>query len=141
MSAQWTGLAEAKAAIRALGELAAPQVLASALRQVGHPIKDEMAAAAPVDTGETSKDFRVGVAEDERGEVSMLIGPRGTKIGRAYIVRFIEFGTAHQPARPFMRPVWERHRGRVSGDVAAALRPAYERTVRRLVRVARRAKQ
>lgn len=141
MSAKWTGVDDAMRAIRALGEIAAPMVLESALRQVGGPIKDEMVAATPVDSGLTAKSFRMATEETPDHNVALFIGPSGRKGGRAYVVRFIEFGTAHQPARPFMRPVWERHRGRLSGDVAAALRPAYERTVRRLVRVARRAQR
>jgi HK97 gp10 family phage protein len=134
---QWSGVEDATRAIRALGELASAAVIESALRQVGEPIRDEMRAAAPVLTGRTAKDISLSTAV-EGPEVVLRIGPRRRKGGRAYLVRFIEFGTAHQPARPFMRPVWEEHRPRIAKDFTAALRPAYDRTVRRLERIARK---
>lgn len=137
---QWTHVAEARAAIRALGELAGHAVVESALRAVGIPIRDEMRAAAPELTGRTAKDIRLATEVLDSHLVVMRIGPSAKKGGRAFIVRFIEFGTAHQPARPFMRPVWEWHRRRLAADYTEALRPAYLRTVRRLERIARRAK-
>lgn len=138
ITAKWEGLDEAMRAIRGLNEVAAPQVLEAALRTVGEPMAEEMAARAPRRTGKTAEDIRVAVSRDEaeRNGVALLIGARGGKKGRAYVARFIEFGTAHHPAQPFMRPVWDGHRPHYAADVTAALRPAYDRVVRRLARFA-----
>lgn len=137
--AKWTGVDEAMRAIQALGEIAAPQVIATALRQVGQPMADEMAATCPRASGLTAEDFGIAIIEGDRADdVTLHVGAHGGKRGRSYVARFIERGTAHHPARPFMRPVWEGHRTHVSDDVAAALQPAYEKVVQRLARFARR---
>ncbi len=139
--AHWTGVEDAMRAIRGLGEIAAPQVLEAALLAVAKPIAEEMSAAAPRGpTGKTAASIRAAVVRDENDpmKVRVDVGARGGKKGRAYIVRWLEFGRIHQPARPFMRPVWDGHRERLARDFTAQLRPTYERVVKRLERFARK---
>lgn len=137
---KWTGVEEALRAIKGLGEIAAPQVIEAALLQLGRPIAGEMSAKVPRRTGKTAEDIRAAIVRDESNpeEVRMDIGARGGKGGRAFILRWIEFGTPHNPAQHPMRTVWEGHRGRFASDFTKALRPAYERVVKSLARFAKK---
>jgi HK97 gp10 family phage protein len=137
---KWTGVDEALRAVKGLGEIAAPQVIEAALLQLGWPIAAEMSAKVPRRTGRTAEDIRAAIVRDGGNpeEVRMDIGARGGKKGRAFILRWIEFGTAHTPARHPMRTVWEGHRERFASDFTKALRPAYERIVKQLARFAKK---
>lgn len=140
IAAKVVGLEETKRAIEALGELGEAAVLADALKRVGKPMAEEMSALCPRDTGLTAADFRVGVSKElrEEGHVRVLVGARSGRTGRAWIAKFIEYGTSKMPARPFIRPTWDRHRREFVPAVTRELRTSYERITKRLVRFAQK---
>jgi hypothetical protein len=143
MSATLVGLADVQRAIRELGEFAGPQVCEKALLPIGKRLAERIsakfAAVTHTRTGRTRGDFTAAVSKEgrESGTTRVLVGARSGKRGRGFISNILERGTATIRARPHVRPVWDEERGKVQGEITAALRPAYEATVKRLARFAR----
>lgn len=74
-------------------------------------------------TGLTALDITiVKLPVVEPGVVRVAIGATGGKGGRGYIVRFVELGTAHNRAYPFMRPAWDSEQRFILRRIAAAYR-------------------
>jgi hypothetical protein len=143
VSVTLTGLADVQRAIRELGDFAGPQVCEKALlpigRRLAQRISEKFASVTHARTGRTRDDFTAAVSKDGRasGTTQVLVGARSGKHGRAFVSSFLERGTATVRARPHVRPVWDEERDKVPAEIAAALRPAYEATVKRLSRFAR----
>lgn len=49
--------------------------------------------------------------------------------GPLFYARFLEFGTSHQPAYPFLRPAFETHKGELPQVVADDLRDGLDKAV------------
>jgi hypothetical protein len=143
MSARLVGLEDVKRSIRELGEFAGPQVCEKALLPIGKRlagrISEKFASVTRTKSGRTRADFTAAVSKAGRasGVTQVLVGARTGKHGRAYISGFLERGTATIRARPHVRPVWDDERDKLPDEIARALRPAYEATVKRLARFAR----
>lgn len=135
MTGHWTGIAEAMAAIRGLGDAFSEPVLEDALKKVAKPIVEQIQQnlASHRQTGLTAEDIGMTVSKEgrEAGVAQVLIGAHGRKGGRAYILRFLERGTFRQPAMPVMRPAWDASEASYASNMLAELRKAYERGVRR----------
>jgi HK97 gp10 family phage protein len=109
------------------------------LKDAARPLKDDMKSRAPV--GEPRTVYRNGqVYQTSGGNLrksvklramgrmnkgnygvavsSGRIKAKGTQPDDAFYVYFYEYGTAHQPARPFIRPSVEAHRNRIQKQVA-----------------------
>lgn len=136
MTGHWTGVREAMDAIRALGDAFSELVLEDALKKVAKPIVDDIAAHVPRDSGLTADDIGLAVSKEgrESGVAQVLVGAHGRKRGRAYILRFLEFGTFRQPAQPVMRPAWDSAEGAYVQNMMHELRAAYTRGVKRFAK-------
>ena len=132
----FANMEQAFAAIDGLGELAAREVSVKALTDAGRPIKEDIERRLEPHrfTGETAANVTMGESTEAagQGEVAVLIGATD----RAYILRFLEFGTVRQAARPVIRPAWDSGRNAYVGRVVDAYSAAYRRIVVRYVRAA-----
>jgi len=138
ISGQWTSVREAQEAIKALGDAFSQPVLEDTLKKLAAPIAEDIRQrlAPHRRSGLTEEDIGVAVSKENReaGEAVVLVGAHGKKGGRAYILRFLEFGTFRQPARPVMRPAWDAAEGSYPERALQELRKAYERGVKRFSR-------
>lgn len=69
----------------------------------GRVISFEAERRAPKKTGKAAKTIRARITDSKPGEVTVVIGPDS----KGWYLMFSEFGTSHQPARPFLRPALE----------------------------------
>ena len=112
------GLAELEAKLRELKPTIARKHFRLAMNRGANILLDEARSRAPIrDDGEVKR-VKVGVKTGERLPGFLLedveirrgrasAGSVAFKIGttaRAFYARFLEFGTRHQPARPWLRP-------------------------------------
>jgi HK97 gp10 family phage protein len=51
-----------------------------------------------------------------------------------FVAGFLEFGTSHMSARPFIRPTWDAWRGSYTHALAGEIRRHFERVVRKYTR-------
>lgn len=118
------GLSELKDALKQLPENIAKNVLRGGVGAGAAVIRKEARAKAPVSTGPVSAGhpppgtLKKSVYQKQIRELSNAVrqtfyvgvrkGLKGKAAGLgAYYARFVEFGTAKMPARPFLRPAWE----------------------------------
>lgn len=124
------GLKELQTALKELPDRIAKNVLRGAVNAGATVIKKETASRAPVFTGSVSQGhppvgtlkravyqkqikelsgpfkqtFYVGV---RKGKQFQKQGKKGNLSQDAWYAKFVEFGTANMPAKPFMRPAFE----------------------------------
>lgn len=66
------------------------------------------------------------------GDLKMSVGVKGgAKTGGTYHWRFLEFGTEHMAAQPFMRPALEQNIGAASNEFANQFEKAIIRAIKR----------
>lgn len=89
------------------------------------------ATAALLDAGEQIADGAKSRVATDTGELAGSINVRADDEGASVIVeataahaKFVEFGTRHTPARPFLLPAFEEARPQVVSAVAQAARRA-----------------
>jgi HK97 gp10 family phage protein len=125
----WVGIDDALEAIDGLGELASHEVQIAALTAVGKPIAEDIRQRLEAHhiTGETAGDIAVGESKEAAaaGEAVVLIGAKD----RAYLLRWLEFGTFKQRATPVIRPAWDSARGGYAAKVLEQYRKAYKRII------------
>jgi HK97 gp10 family phage protein len=130
------GLDDTLKAIDGLGALASHEVSVKALKAVAGPIAADMRASIARDSGLTAEDITVAESKESGDEAVVLIGGTTGKRGRAYIMRFLEFGTVKTRAQPFMRPAWDRARGSYFSRLTDEYRKAFRSVVRRYSKAA-----
>jgi len=95
-----------------------------AVRQGLEMIAEEARRLAPVDTGALRESIHVEMSPGgTNGEVVV-----GTSGGPEYYAMFVEFGTAHMPARPFLRPAADAVRDRIQRQLAKSVADAVTRS-------------
>lgn len=100
-----TGINEILAEIRRRGESASKRVETKALKAAGKPMAKAMSERAA--RSEVSRRFHlqdnivVSGVKSEDGKKYVLVGPN-KKV--AYRSHFVEFGTSHQSAEPYIQP-------------------------------------
>jgi HK97 gp10 family phage protein len=155
---QVTGLRELEAQLRSLGEEYGPKAAASpvryALGKAGKVVQATAKARVHRKTGTLAENIivttdrkppsgqmgvKVTVRAKARGYKSNSRNVRQGKIGLEYNFygplfygSFLEFGTSHQPAYPFMRPAFEENKGALPALIRDELAKAIDRSVRRL---------
>ena len=98
------GLTELLEKFTALDERVAKRALRKALRAGGKVFKDAIIARTPVKTGQLRDDIIAATSVNaSEGTGTTSAGP--TK--HSYYGEFEEFGTSHQPAKPFIRPAFD----------------------------------
>jgi HK97 gp10 family phage protein len=110
-----TGLAEFKAQLT--NHKAARAALLAYLDDLGRKIVAEIKARCPSVTGALRASVRHEVMQTAKG-VELLIHIGDTT---AHYAGFVEYGTAHEEAKPFVRPVINAHRAAIPAEIAAVL--------------------
>lgn len=142
------GLSETAAALDEFSKATSANILRRVLLAAGAPIGATATALAPrgptgdliasisVVPAQPSKMTRGGRgAYDKQSQVEVLVeaGPVAESI-------FMEFGTIHHPAQPFMRPAWAQQRGRalqiVTEQLSVEIEKARQRAARKVARIA-----
>lgn len=124
-SFEMTGLDEAQAALRKQREaLSQEKRIREVMVEAAGPILERIRAALPKLTGLTAEDLRINpdVPQGANGTVRIEIGAGSGKSGRAYILRFIEFGTSKVPARGIIRTTWDAEQDAYIERVVAGIR-------------------
>ena len=74
-------------------------------------INKEVLKNAPIRTGKSKKFLKVSKVSKEKGVKVVKVGVSKEDNSEAFYLKFYEYGTSRgQPARPFMRPAFERKR-------------------------------
>ena len=87
------------------------------LDDLGRQLVAEMKARCPAVTGALRASIRHEVKETPQG--LKLLFHIGDEV--AYYAGFVEYGTAHEAAEPFVRPVVNAHRASIPAEIAAAV--------------------
>lgn len=130
-----TGLDEVKAVFRQLPDAMQKRALASSVRAGANLIKRAVIDKAPVGTEPAHN--RYGRLRDNisvrtvRG-ASADFAKMAVHTGRAYWAMFLEFGTRHMGARPFMRQALYENANAAIAAIGTALGKAVEREAKRL---------
>lgn len=149
-----TGLKELEDALKELGD-DSTKIGRAALRKSANEMRDALIAGAPrsarINTGRvrvTKRKGRVGydaghlfenirVTEQRTHRNHLLV--MGVHVGKAFWGAFLEFGTRHMPARPWMRPVFDAKAPGMVPYLEAELKKRIERKARQLARKAAKA--
>lgn len=135
------GLAELDKALTELPKATARNVLLRVLKAQGQPIKDTGEALAPKLTGGLKQSYAVStkLSRRQRGlnrkesDVEVYIGP-----GPAAKSVQTEFGNAHQPAQPHLRPAFDGNVMKVLAGITTELADQIEKARQRLAKKAER---
>jgi len=106
------GVDELCATLREMGTQAVRKALRSALNYSGSQMQEAAIARAPEaehpnkihPAGQLKADIRRYVTIDSAGKGTCAVGPSK----HSFYGSFCEFGTSHQPARPWLRPAFDQ---------------------------------
>ncbi|HWL29954.1 MAG TPA: HK97-gp10 family putative phage morphogenesis protein [Burkholderiaceae bacterium] len=105
-----TGLRELGAALKELDSRVQKRIARSATAAGARVIANEAKSRVPVDKGTVKKNIRTAnLKPTQPGLQETAVGVRvkGKTEVSAFHWRFLEFGTAKMPAKPFLRPAFE----------------------------------
>ncbi|APC45954.1 hypothetical protein QHH_42 [Halomonas phage QHHSV-1] len=157
MDGEIQGLEAVIGKLKALEELPRQKTTRFALRKAANLVRDAAQAnASRLDDPTTSQNIaaNIAVALDKKryrqdDEIKMRVGVKGGARGFAaavgelrgqgkgnpggdtYYWRFLEFGTEHMRAQPFMRPALESNSGAATGEFVSQFEKAITRAIRR----------
>ena len=78
----------------------------AALREAAEPIAEEARRRAPKISGTLRDEIKVLNVSTKQGVKGIKVGIKNTQNGPAFYSRFLEFGSSHQNAKPFLRPAF-----------------------------------
>lgn len=141
-----TGAKELESLLKGLGPEAATKAGAEGLRKAAETVRDDVKAAAPYDDGDTKRTWRNkdgSQGSADYGHLRDNIKLRKRKALKAHSIRYVltttnafwglfsEFGTEHEPARPWMRPTLERSANGFFDQLSDTLRKAINKAARK----------
>ncbi len=138
ITAKWTNLEEVIRNVEALGrEMATEEVLLPGLKAAGKELRDDIVRAAPRSkiAPHMADTFVVKPSKEARefGRTTVLVGPSVRSVG--FVAGFVEFGTSHMRAQPFIRPAFDAFQGWFPTMLADHLRRQYQRVVKKYTKV------
>lgn len=109
------GIDDAMEAVRNVGGVMTNERMTPLAMEALQPVLDTARELAPVHTGKLRDNI---VISDELRPTSRKRNEEGTVyVGiladHAYHARFVEFGTVHMQAQPFLGPAFEQHRDQI----------------------------
>lgn len=107
------GLDHLDAAIAGVLASISGEALARATDAAAQPILQQALQRVPVRTGNTREHLQVVTHHDQHSATSTVEVANSQPGGEAHDAVFLEYGTSHMPAEPFMRPAF------VAGQAAA----------------------
>jgi HK97 gp10 family phage protein len=143
MKVRIEGLSQLKAALRALPDATAKNVVRRVLRKRGEPVAERARQLVPVDKGELKASIAVSTKLTRRQRARhQKFGPDDIEVfigaGPHPQAHMQEFGTVKDPRQPYLRPAWDAERmGVLEGikeDLWAEIEKAAARRVRRAAR-------
>ncbi len=106
------------------------QILRKALRKGAVPIEEEQQNRVAVDTGLTEKSIIVRMGKRKvKGTQSVVIFPDPKKFeaaGRDFSAPYLEYGTAHMEAKPFVRPSFDAKKDEAMKIIAEEIKGGIE---------------
>jgi len=140
------GLRELMLALEKLPAEVQKKPVQQALRAAAKPMRDAAIANASAfrDTGTVEKNIKVVRSKVYNGKnyvhgvVLRVLNSskrrRAKGMGDAFYWKFLEFGTVHAPARPFLRPAFESNKDRALQIIRERLARGIENEARKLNR-------
>lgn len=119
------GLRELGAALRELDSRVQKRIARSATAAGARVIVTDAKSRVRVDTGKVKKNIRyANLKPDQPGLQESAVGVRvkGKTADSAFYWRFLEFGTAKMPAKPFLRPAFESKKVEASERIKEQLK-------------------
>jgi HK97 gp10 family phage protein len=141
-SGEFLGLAAFARTLAAMDSDAKFNVAPAALRKAANKVRDTAIALAPEATGRLKGAiFSRKQRTRERGKIEQIVGVRpGRKRDDqrgAFYWSFVEFGTAKQPAQPFMRPALADNVAGITVEFTNAFKKGVERVSKKAPKVRR----
>lgn len=87
-----------------------------ALEAAGEHLQNAISDSVPIKTGALKGSITKGEVKDGK----ILVGP--SQQGPSYRAHFVEFGTSKMPAKPFMRPTFEREKQKLESIMAEEIK-------------------
>jgi HK97 gp10 family phage protein len=139
------GLSELKAALRALPDATAKNVVRRVLRKRGEPVAERARQLVPVDKGELKASIGVSTKLTRRQRARhQKFGPEDIEVfigaGPHPQAHMQEFGTVKDPRQPYLRPAWDAERMGVLEGIKEDLWVEIEKAAARRARRTARAK-
>ncbi|NQY64014.1 MAG: HK97 gp10 family phage protein [Alteromonadaceae bacterium] len=134
-----SGLKGLETALKALEVKTAQKVMVSALRAAAKPVYEDVLANAPKDTGALLFNGIKIRSKKGKGQTSTVATAR-VAINKKYFHRVLaaEYGTAKQPAHPFLRQALTRNWQNSVGIFSSILKKRIESVARKQARVAKK---
>jgi HK97 gp10 family phage protein len=122
-----TGFQEMIDALDAMGK-EGDRVFKEALDEGVKPILSAMQRRAPTKTGFLKVNIKVGtVKKNKNGVWSQVVGPAKGDITAAYYGKFSEYGSVHEPARPWMRPAFDESKDKAYKIIETKIQDGLDR--------------
>lgn len=117
------GIPELKAAFQRLDRATKGKILENAVRSGANPILNDAIPRAPVVTGNLRRSLHIEIvnASDTHCEAEI-----GTDVEYA---SYVEFGTARQTAKPYLRPAFDTQVNTAKQEIADALKAQIEAAI------------
>jgi len=125
------GAAEMDRLLKELGPRAASRAADRALRAGAKPIVQRAKELVPVDTGDLRDSITVQI-ERQRGASEKRVALVGFTKPTSRRAHLTEYGTAHSPAKRFMRPALDEQHSSAFGEMGRVLADAINREAERL---------
>lgn len=108
------GLQELDRKLREFEPKLARKTLRNAMKKAAEPMLHTARATAPIDTGLLVSSLKVKARTSaKKGIVGVRVATSDKDYtGKAFYASFYEYGTRHQPARPFMRQAFDENTDR-----------------------------
>lgn len=123
-----TELAALEKRLQQVAEKIGKKALRGAARKAMNEVRKEARSKAPEDSGLLEHNFGL-LTRIKGADVMAKVGVRGgarENDTTPYYWRFVEFGTEHIAARPFLRPALENNAQHVFDTLAAELKKALD---------------
>jgi HK97 gp10 family phage protein len=112
------------------------KALAQAARKAFKPVLDAAKSLVPTDSAALRDSIKLSVKKPGSGDSVVVVGirigsgPKGSKdLPPARRWHFVEFGTAHMAAHPFLRPAFDQNQSRVLEDLKTELVKSIQRAI------------
>jgi HK97 gp10 family phage protein len=100
---------ELQAMLKELPDRIERRVVKNALNDAAAPILEDAQARAPILTGAVRASLRVVTRKTKTGFTARVQTKDGDFVGNEFYASFHEYGSSHQPAKPFMRPAFDHN--------------------------------
>jgi len=93
-----------------------------ALLKAAEPILADAISNAPERTGRGKELLKISRPKSKGGSKYVLIGLDKRDISEAFYMKFSEWGTSRQPAKPFLGPAYENNKSKAIDIIKAEFR-------------------